>query len=108
MYATVNMPGIPKKRLMTAEDASQLRVFIDTMCLRGDEHILAGECCKQLSVRRFRQAFKKWLNKYVYERDIDEAMTALGFEVVLSHYVQEKLKGVCVYRDRESCVSYRG
>ena len=102
------MPGVPLKKLMTADDASQLEVFIDTMCQRGDEHILQGECCKTLSVRRFRQAFKKWLNKYVYERDIDEAMTALGYEVVLSHYVQGKLIGVCVYRDREACVSYRG
>ena len=102
----------PKLGLVPMEQdelVAKLQDFMATQCVRGDQHILENNaCCKTLSVRRFRQAFKRYLERHVYEKEIDMGMATLGFRVIPCHYTQGKLIGVNAYRDDESCVSFNG
>ena len=82
----------------------QLQEFIRNHCKRGDAHVLEGACCRQLSVRAFRQAFKRYIGRHLYEQEIDRMMLQLGFRVLPTTYDQGKLITVRQYRDNESCV----
>ena len=83
----------------------QLQEFIKSHCKRGDSHVLDGACCKQLSVRPFRQGFKRYIGRHLYESEIDRMMLQLGFRVLPATYHQEgKRITVRQYRDNDSCV----